>query len=178
MPPPDTITTTRVIDAVARVCATAIGVSEGDLDNHIFAAGVTDEVTAADPMVVPLADDFTEAGLPAVTVALGPWSSAWYGSEERVSMTLLCAVWRPRLPLGEVTAQLYADRDAIADAFLDRTKAFGHEPALQSAKPKGGPGIRSRSIPRVISAESGRTFLTLPFTVDVTLSRRATPQPA
>lgn len=172
------ITTTKIVDAVARVCAEAIGISEGDLDNHIFASGITDDVITNEPMVVPLADDFTEAGFPAVTVAMGAWLPVLHPTEERLTVTLQCAVWRDRALLGEATNALYADRDALSNAFIDHTKAFGHEPRIQSAILMGGPGIRARSIPRGTSAEAGRIFLTLPFTVEVKTNRVVRPQPA
>jgi hypothetical protein len=167
------LTTTTIVDAVARVCAEAIGAGD-----HVFAAGVTLDVTTMEPMVVPLADDFSEAGLPAVTVAMGQWLPVLQPGNERLTMTLLCAVWRPRVPLEENTNALYDDRDALANAFIDHTKAFLHEPRIQSAILMGGPGIRARSIPRGTSAESARPLLTLPFTVEVKCNRPVRPQPA
>lgn len=162
------ITTTTLIDTAARVISEAI-------DGHIFAAGVTQAVTDLVPLVVPLADDFTEAGMPAVTVALGPWDPTLQPGNERLHVTLLCAVWRPRVPLGVNTAALYADRDAIADAWIAHTKAFGVEPALQSTILSGGPGIVPRSVP---AGDRDRIFLTLPFSINCTFNRTVVPQPA
>ena len=173
--PAETITTTTIVDSIARVCAEAIGP-----DAHVFAAGVTTDVTTAEPMVVPVADDFSEAGMPAVTVALGPWSPALQPGNERLTLTLLGAIWANRLPLAENTQLLYAARDSLADAFIEHTKAFLHEARVQSAILMGGPGIRPRSVPRGLSAtEVGeRIFLTLPFTVEVKCNRTVVPQPA
>lgn len=155
-------------DAAARVIADAI-------DGHIFAAGVTTAVTDVQPLVVPLADDFTEGGLPAVTVAMGLWSPILQPGNERLTVVLECAVWRPRLPLGDVVVALYADRDRIADAWIAHTKAYGTESLLQSAILAGGPGI----VPRALGqADNPRLFLTLPFTVNCTFNRTVVPQPA
>jgi hypothetical protein len=174
----DALTTTRILDAAARACAVAIGVSEGDLDNHIFAAGVTDAVTELEPMVVPLADDFTEAGLPAVTLTLGKWTPLLQPGNERLTFTLVGAIWRPRVPLGENTAALMNDRDALADAFIAHGKAFLHDPAVQSVVLMGGPGIRARAVPKGTSSEASRILLTLPFTLEVKCNRTVIPQPA
>jgi hypothetical protein len=173
--PAETITTATIVDAIARVCARAIGP-----DAHVFAAGVTTDVTTAEPLVVPVADDFSEAGMPAVTVALGPWSPALQPGNERLTLTLLGAIWANRLPLAENTQLLYAARDSLADAFIEHTKAFLHEARVKSAVLMGGPGIRPRSVPRGLSAtEVGeRIFLTLPFTVEVKCNRTVVPQPA
>lgn len=172
------LSTATIVDALARVCAVAIGISQGDLDNHIFAAGVTDAVTTAEPFVVPLADDFSEAGMPAVTVALGPWESILQPGNERLKVTLLGTIWRPRVPLGDNAVLLYGDRDALANALIDHTKAFGHEIHLQSAILQGGPGLQSREIPRAPAGSGSRMFLTLPFTVNVVCNRTVVPQPA
>jgi hypothetical protein len=166
------ITTTTIVDSVARICAEVVGA-----DDHVFAAGVTQDVTTAEPLIVPLADDFTEAGMPAITVALGEWKPILQPGNERLHMTLLCAVWRPRAPLGDNTAALYADRDALADAFIAHTKAYLHERHLQSAILMGGPGIRPRGIPHGPSRESERLFLTLPFTVEAVCNRTVVPKP-
>ena len=169
------ITTTTIVDAVAQVCAEAIGP-----DAHIFAAGITVDVTTAEPFVVPVADDFSEAGMPAVTVALGPWSPALQPGNERLTVTLLGAIWANRVPLDVNTKLLYDARDSLADAFIAHTKAFGHEPRIQSAILMGGPGIKPRGAPRGTSAaEVGeRLFLTLPFTVEVKCNRSVVPQPS
>ena len=95
-------------------------------------------------------------------------------------MTLVGAIWRSRVPLGENVAALYADRDALADAFIAHGKAFLHERKLGSATLMGGPGIRPRSIPRgdAASGLGARLFLTLPFTVQAVVNRSVVPQPA
>jgi hypothetical protein len=171
----DPLTTTRILDSVARVCMTAID----DLA-HAFAAGVTDEITELEPDVVALADDFTETGLPMVTLTLGKWAPALQPGNERLTLTVEGNVWRSRVPLGVNTAALYADRDALADAFMEHTKAFAHEPAITSAILQGGPGIVPRAIPRGLSERGtgARLFLTLPFTVEVKTNRIVRPQPA
>jgi hypothetical protein len=172
---PTTLDIVRVIDGVARTCAEAIGP-----DAHVFAAGVTDEVTSPEPLVVPLADDFTETGMPAVTVALGPWKPALQPGNERLTLILLGAIWRPRLPLAENTVALYRDRDALVDAFINHGLAFGLEGAVASVVLMGGEGIRPRAIPRGTRADDVgmRLFLTLPFTVEVKANRAVTPRPA
>lgn len=162
------LSTSAVVDGAARVIADIIS-------GHIFAAGVTTSVTDATIFVVPLADDLTEAGLPMVTVAMGPWEPLLQPGNERLHMELLCAVWRPRVPLGDNIAALYADRDAIADGFIAHTKLYLTELALQSAVLKGGPGIVSRSLP---SGPGERSFLTLPFGVNVVCNRTVLPQAA
>ena len=160
--------TAAIVDGCARVIADVIG-------GHVFAAGITTSVTAAAPEVVPLADDFTEAGMPMVTCAMGHWEPLLQPGNERLHITIVASVWRPRVPLGENTAALYADRDAIADAWIAHTKAYLTENSLQSAVLMGGPGIVSRAIP---SGNGERTFLTLPFTVEVKCNRIVVPQPA
>lgn len=62
------MTATYSIAAVIDACA---GVIAGAIDGHVFAAGVTTEVTTSTPMVVPIADDFSETGMPAVLCTLG-----------------------------------------------------------------------------------------------------------
>jgi hypothetical protein len=160
--------TAAIVDGCARVIAEIIG-------GHVFAAGVTASVTTAQPEVVPLADDFTEAGMPAVTCAMGQWDPLLRPGNERLHITIVGAVWRPRVPLGANTVALYADRDAIADAWIAHTKAYLVEATLQSAILMGGPGIVSRSVP---SGQNERTYLTLPFTVQVVCDRIVIPQPA
>jgi hypothetical protein len=161
-----------LVDACARVIADAVS-------GHIFAAGVTESVTDAQPLVVPLADDFTEVGLPMVTCAMGAWSPALQPGNERYGrenpFRVLCAVWRPRVPLGDNVNALYGDRDAIADAFIAHTKAYLAETMLQAAILAGGPGIVPRSLGDPVNPSR---FLTLPFTVNVTTNRTVVPQPA
>ncbi len=161
--------TAAIVDGSARVIA-------GAIDGHIFAAGVTQSVTDAAPLVVPLADDFTESGMPAVTCAMGAWEPLLQPGNERLHLTIVGAVWRPRFPLGENTAALYADRDAIADAWIAHTKAYLVEASLQSAILAGGPGI----VPRQLGGgdTTPRLYLTLPFTVNVVCNRTVVPQPA
>jgi hypothetical protein len=160
--------TTIVQDAIARVIATAI-------DGHIFAAGVTAAVTGAEPLVVPLADDFSEAGFPFVTVTMSPWTNLAQPGNARKHRDVLCAVWRERVPLGPNVAALYADCDAIGDAFVAHSKAFLAEPTLQSAILIGGPGIVERSVG---DPSAPRMLLTLPFTVQVVLNQSVVFQPA
>lgn len=162
----DPTNTAAIVDGAARVISDAI-------DGNIFAAGVTESVTGAAPLVVPIADDFSEMAFPVVTVALGAWTPKLQPGNERLHATLLCAVWRERAELGQNVALLYADRDAIADAWIARTKAYLTEATLQSAIVMGGPGIVPRQLPN-----SGRVLLTLPFTVDVVCNRTVLPQPA
>jgi len=161
-----------IVDAVSRVIADAI-------DGHIFGAGVTESVMDAQPLVVPLADDFTEGGLPAVTCAMGAWSPIVGAGNERYGASnpfrILCAVWRPRVPLGDNVAALYLDRDRIADAFIAHSKAYLAEATLQAAMLGGGPGIVPRSLG---DPTNPRRFLTLPFTVNVSTNRTIVPQPA
>lgn len=169
------LTTSTIVDAVARILAEATGG-----DNHVFAAGVTLDVTTNEPLVVPLADDFSESGMPAATVALGDWSPVLGGGIERLTMTIQCAIWRDRGDLGATAVELYADRDKLADAFGAHAKAYLHEPSTQSVILQGGPGIRQRSLPKVgpNGETRDRLFLTLPFTVEAKLDRRLVPQPA
>jgi hypothetical protein len=162
------MTTAAIVDGCARVIADIIG-------GHVFAAGVTASVTSVSPEVVPLADDFTEVGLPMVTCAMGSWAPTLQPGNERLHLTLVASVWRPRVPLGQNTAALYADRDLIADAWIAHTKAYLVENTLQSAILMGGPGIVSRALP---AGQGERTFLTLPFTVEIVCNRIVIPQPA
>ncbi|MHB8459112.1 MAG: hypothetical protein ACYDAK_05330 [Candidatus Limnocylindrales bacterium] len=169
------ISTAALVDGVARVVAGAIPGA------HIFAAGVTASVIAAAPLVVPVVDDFTEGDLPAVTCVLGAWHPILQPGNERYGdsnpLQILCAVWRARVDLTASTQALYADRDAIADALIAHAKAFMTDLAIQAVILEGGPGIVPRSIP---TAQPGveRTFLTLPFTVNLHLNRVVVPQPA
>ncbi len=169
------IDTPTVLDAVARVLADIVGA-----DGYVFSAGETAEIVEAAPEIVPLSDDFTELAMPIVTVALGPWKPALHPGLERLRLTAVCSVWRDRVPLAENVVALYQARDALADAFIDHTKLFVHEPAVQSAVLKGGPGIVPRSIPRgeAASGRGTRLFLTLPFSLDVVCNRAVQPQPA
>jgi hypothetical protein len=160
--------TAAIVDGCARVIAEVIS-------GTVFAAGITASVTGPEPTVVPLADDFTEVGLPMVTCAMGSWKPLLQPGNERLHMTIVCAVWRQRGALGENTNLLYADRDAIADAWIAHTKAYLTENTLQSAIVMGGPGI----VPRQLPAGNGqRWFLSLPFTVEVVCNRVVVPAPA
>jgi hypothetical protein len=159
--------TAAIVDGCAQVIASVIG-------GHVFAAGVTTSVISAQPEVVPLADDFSEAGMPAVTCAMGAWEPHLQPGNERLHLTIVASVWRPRVPLGDNAAALYADRDLIADAWIAHTKAYVAEYTLQSAILMGGPGIVPRSIP---SGQTERTFLTLPFTVQIVCNRVVVPLP-
>jgi len=159
--------TAAIIDGCAQVIAGVIG-------GHVFAAGVTTSVTTARPEVVPLADDFSEAGMPAVTCAMGAWAPTLQPGNERLHITIVASIWRPRVPLADNTVALYADRDALADGWIAHTKAYVTEYTLQSAILMGGPGIVPRSVP---GAQSERMFLTLPFTVEVVCNRIVVPLP-
>ena len=159
------LNTSAIVDGAARVIAGVIG-------GHVFAAGVTASVTIAEPEVVPLADDLTEVGFPIVTVALGAWDPLLQPGNERLHLVLQCAVWRPRVPLGQNTTDLYADRDAIADAWIAHSKGYLAEAQIQSAILQGGPGIVPRFIP---PEDRSRGYLTLPFTVEVICNRAVTP---
>ena len=165
---PTPLSTAAIVDGCARVIAGIIG-------GHVFAAGVTQSVTDVAPQVVPVADDFTEGGFPAVTCALGKWESLLQPGNERLHIDIVGAVWRPRVPLGANTAALYADRDAIADAWIAHTKAYLADYHIQSAVLMGGPGIVPRSIP---AGDQQRVLLTLPFTVEVKTNRFVIPQPS
>lgn len=156
--------TQAVIDAIA-------GVIKGAIDGHVFAAGITQAVTDAQPLVVPMADDFAEAGMPAVTVAMSPWEFLPQPGNQRQHRDAQCVVWRPRYPLGENLQALYADLDAINAAFVAHARAGNVEPELQSAILAAGPGIVERSI-------AAGDFLTLPFTVRVVINHLVTYQPA
>ena len=162
-----TLDIAAVVDAVARVIADAI-------DGHVFAAGITQAVTDAQPQVVPLADDLTEGGLPAVTVAMTTWARIGQPGNERMRMNLLAVVWRPRAPLSAHT-DLYADLSKLLDAFEAHTKAYTVEPHVQSATLTAGPGIVPRTLPR---GDPGRVFLTLPVEIEVVANRTVVPQPA
>jgi hypothetical protein len=160
--------TNAIVDGCARVIADAV-------DGTVFAAGVTAVVTAAETRVVPIADDWSEVGFPIVTVYLGPWAGTLQPGNERLKVTLNCAIWRERAELGVNTAALYADRDALADAWIARTKAYLAEATLQSAVLMGGSGILPVDVP---SGQRSRELLSLPFTVDVVCNRTVSAQPA
>lgn len=156
-----------VLDAAAKVVA-------GAIDGHVFAAGVTQEVTTAAPTVVPIADDFTQVGFPIVLLTLGAWHPALLPGLERYGnsdpLQLLGSVWVPRFPLAEAVQALLGYRDAIVDAWIDHTKAGLVVAELQAAVLAGGPGL----VPQKVGEQE---FLTLPFTVNVTLNRSVTPKP-
>lgn len=170
--------TPRIIDALGRICAEALGLD--DPEGHVFAAGSTEDIVTNEPAIVPLADDFTEAGMPAVTLALGPWTSLQQPGNERLTFQVEGAFWRERVPLGENTAALYAHRDALSDAVIRHGKAFLEDGTIQSVVLKGGPGIRPRSVPRALAAagRGDRLFLTLPFALEVKCNRAVTAKPA
>lgn len=157
-----------IVDRTAQVIAGAVDGSK------IFAAGVTTDVTDTTPQVVPIADDFSEAGLPAVTVAVRPWAGTIQPGNQRIHQTLACAVWRPRVPLGDNVALLYRDAVAIADAFIAHGKLGITDIDIQATL-QGGPGIVPRSVP---AGQQERLCLTLPFDVDVIFNRYVSPQPA
>lgn len=163
-------TLATAVDAIGRVCAEAFGG-----DDHVFAAGTSQDVLDAEPMVVPLADDFSEAGMPACTLALGEWKPVLQPGQERFQLEVLGVIWRPRVPLGDNVALLYGDAVRLTDAFIAHGKAFGHESTIQSVTLMGGIGVRQRSLPR---GSGVAQFLTLPFTVDCRLMRSVVPQPA
>lgn len=167
--------TATVLDAIGRVCAEAIPDAE-----HVFAADVSAEQAGAAPEIVPLADDFTEVGLPAVLVALGQWESAFRTSLERLTLIAECSVWRERFPLGENAALLYQDRDALAEAFIEHAKLYFADPAIQSAVLMGGSRLVTRAIPRGTGDQQTgpRLFLTLPFRIKVVCERVKPAQPA
>lgn len=167
--------TKRILHAVGRVCAEAIG-----SESYVFAVTDPAEVDEAiNPTVVGLSDDFTETGFPFVTLALGPWTTL-YGGEERLTFNLVGSVWAERVPLGTNTELLYSCRDALADAFVAHTKAFNASEEIQSAVLMGGAGVRARTVPRSVHAEGtgDRVLLTLPFDVQVKANRPISPQPA
>lgn len=169
--------TIAIVHAIGRVCAEAIGAG-----NYVFAVSELEEPDPdreSEPMVVDLADDFTEVGFPLVSLTIGAWTTS-YGGEERLTLNLGGSVWAERFPLDVNTRLLYSARDALADAFIAHTKAFSIAPEIQSALLMGGPGIRPRSIPRADKAAGSgdRLFLTLPFNVQVKANRPIQPQPA
>lgn len=126
-------TVATVLDAIGRICSEALGG-----DEHVFAAGVTQEVADADPMVVPLADDFIETGMPACTLALGEWSPVLQPHQERLTLEVLGAIWRNRVPLDDNTVGLYDDCDTLRDAFIAHAYAFNHHEQIQSVVLMGG----------------------------------------
>jgi hypothetical protein len=173
--PTDAFSTADVMRAVGRVVLAAIAEAESDADPRVFVAGLE----GPDPdnaELVPVADDFSEAGTPFVTMALGPWSPALFGSSERRTLQVKGAVWRDRTPIGDVVKLLLADLDAIVDLVIEHSKAFLEVDYVQSVKCKGGPGIRARAVPRGTNAD--RIFLTVPFDLEIKCERRASPQPA
>jgi hypothetical protein len=161
------VRTRTVLHAIARVIADAI-------EGHVFATSSVADVGGPTPGVMPVADDFTEAGMPAVLVGLGPWDSRRQPGNERMHYDVLCSVWRPRVELGQELDLLYGDRDAIADAFIAHTKAYDSTGLIEDAVLMDGPGIVPRETPR----GSVRDFLTLPFTVQVICNRYIDLQPA
>lgn len=156
-----------IVDSCARVIAGAV------IGGKIFAAGITASALGAVPELVPLADDFTEAGMPAILCAIGPWSPHAQSGNARDHITVHCSVWRPRVPLGANTNALYADCAAIEREFAAHSKIY-LAPDVQSGMLMGGPGIVSRSIP---AGQNERIFLTLPFTVQVIVARIVAYQP-
>ncbi len=163
------MSTQRVVDGCARVVA---GIDSG----RVYASGLTQDVTDAEPAVVPLAIDFLEtAGEAAVTVALGPWTPTLQPGNEREHLELRGAIWVASVPLDTAMNRLYAYRDALKDQWIAHTKAWLVEASLQSAVLRGGPGIVPRTVPRAEGA--ARAFLTLPFTVDVVTARAVVPVP-
>lgn len=155
--------TTVVMDAVARICSLALG------EGLTFAAGMTQDVMDADPMVVPLDDDFLELapGSGICTVTLGPWTPPMQPGMVRETITCMGAIWRRRVPLSDNLQDLYADRDRLIRAFVAHTKGFLHVEAIQSVVLMGGEGIKPRATPRRGGGENTGVFLTLPFRVEV-----------
>lgn len=147
------------MDALGRVCADVLGF------HHVYAAGVSNEVTAVSPTVVPWVDDFVEGGLPCVTLLLGEWTVS-AASWERRRYLVTATIWRERTPIGETIAALYADIDKLREAFPPHARAYDHVPSLQSAVVMGGPGIESRSMPRDPEPQA-RWFLVAPVQIEV-----------
>lgn len=168
--------TNSILIACARICAEAI-----DAASYVFTAGMSEQMAAQasvlEDSIVPLEDDFSEQGMPVITLALGSWIPLLGGGLERVTFNLQGRVWRERAPLGENTAALNSDRDAIADAVIAHSKGFNDVVEVQSVILMGGPGIRAASVPQGASGGS-RTFLTLPFDLQVKAERPINPKPA
>ncbi|MBV9487175.1 MAG: hypothetical protein JO246_14085 [Frankiaceae bacterium] len=162
------ISTARIVDGAARVIANVI-------NGQVFAAGVAQDVMDAQPYVVPMADDFTEVGFPIVTVAAGAWTQLAQPGNERLHLTLNCAVWRDRELLADSVVALYGDRDAIADGWVAHSKDYLVEAHVQSALLTGGPGIVPRAIP---AGQGARILLSLPFSVEIVCNRSVVFQPA
>jgi hypothetical protein len=175
--PTDPFDTAAVIRAVGRVILAAIDTSNStEAEQRVFIAGLEGPDEDYDGLV-PLADDFTEVGMPVVTLALAPWTPALYGSSERRTLMLKGAVWRDRIDIGESSRLLLNDLDALVDLFIDHGQAFGEVASVQSVRLSGGPGIRPRAVPKK-TGDTSRLFLTLPFDVEVKCHRRAQPIPA
>lgn len=146
-----------VLDATARVCADAIG-------GTVFAAGDTAAITGVQPLVVPVADDWSEVGYPIVTAVLGTWGSKRQSMVERLHIAIECAVWRERSPLGETHAALLGDLNAIRAELLLHDKLHVPHAALQWAMLEGGAAFRPVSVP---TGQTARMLLSAPFTVNV-----------
>lgn len=167
--------TKTVWDAVASVCADLTGIQ------HVYAAGVVDSVAYDEPLVVPLQDDFVEAGLPAVVVMLGQHSGITGHGQTRMTYEFLINVWNHRLPVGERSVELADAIDELYRGFEAHSKAKLHAEdddfQLQSALITGGPGIQARQFAGS-DLQPDRVFLVAPLTAEVKVSVDTSPQPA
>ena len=135
----------------------------------VFAAGATESVTDAAPLVVPLADDFSEVGGPFVTALIRQVVIATPPMQERLHITVEVGIWRERVDLPQNRALLWSDFAAAREAFIAHAKGYLAEPHVQS-----GVGTRATApVTRALPAHAGtqRDFLYLGFEVEVVTNR-------
>jgi len=164
-----------VWDSVASVCEAATGIK------HVYGAGTTASVLYDTDLVVPLQDDFVEAGLPAiVTMPVRGVPLAAHGWQP-IDQDFLITAWCERQPVGQQAVILADAWDALVAAFLENSKAHLYadtdEARIQSALMTGWSGIETRQFAGP-EGQPGRVYLAAPMTARVRFTRNITPQPA
>lgn len=162
-------------DAVGAVCADLTGIKA------VFAAGVTSAVLSAEPLVVPQADEFLDAGVPCVVVGLGPWSCITGGRETRMTYEWQIAICHSRAVLGERIPAMADHIDELVEGFTEHAKAklYGEGEAfrIQSCLITGGRGIEPREL-RAGVEQPARPYLVAVATAQMVVDLDLIPQPA
>ena len=167
--------TSTVWDAVASVCEDVTGLT------HVYGAGVTTSVLYDTELVVPLQDDFVEAGLPAIVTMPAAGSPAQGYGWTVIDQDFLITAWCERQPVGDQAVILSDAWDALVASFAEHSKAYLHadtdDVRIQSALMTGWSGIEARQFAGA-EGQPGRVYLAAPMTARVRFTRHITPQPA
>lgn len=142
----------------------------------VFASGTTASVTDASPLVVPLADDFSEVGGPFVTALIRNVDVISQPGNERLHLFVECGIWRERADLPANRHALWTDYTTVRESFLAHSKAYLAEPRVQSSVVTKVTAPVTRALPAHGTAQ--RDFLYLAFEVEVKANRHVVFEPA